>query len=392
MKLVTLLRALLSGTSIVGLSLLLSTGCKPAAASRASLPDEAPRTESGKVIFPPQSSQLHSLRIDPIPAATNLVLTFPGRLTWNENLTVRIFSPFGGRILRSLAETGQRVEPGTPLIVLSSPDFGQAQADARRAATDLALADKNFARLQELFAHGAAAEKDLISAESDRARARAEAERAKTKLAAYGLGDDSIDLNFTLKAPIGGIVVEKNASPGQEVRPDQMLAGIERLAAPILVITDPTQLWLLLDLTESDAVRLREGQELIIHLPNEPETTYRGVLEYLGDGLDPTTRLVRARARIDNHERKLRAEQLVAVEARLDLKAVSVDDNAVFLDGDRYYVFVETSPGSFRRQEVKLGRKREGRVQILAGLKTDDRAVVDGGLLLNQILGQTEIH
>jgi multidrug efflux pump subunit AcrA (membrane-fusion protein) len=83
---------------------------------------------------------------------------------------------------------------------------------------------------------------------------------------------------------------------------------------------------------------------------------------------------------------------LVAAEARLDLKAVSVDENAVFLDGDRYYVFIESSSGSFRRQEVKLGRKREGRVQILSGLKTDDRLVTDGGLLLNQILGQTEIR
>jgi len=391
MKLVTLFRVTLPG-AFIALALPTFTGCRPSVATVASVPDEPPRVEPGKVIFPAQSSQLHSIRIDPVPAATNLVLTFPGRLTWNENRTVRIFSPFGGRILRSLTETGQRVEPGTPLIVLSSPDFGQAQADARRAATDLALADKNFARLQELFAHGAAAEKDLISAESDRARARAEAERAKTKLSAYGLGDDSIDSNFTLKAPIGGIVVEKNASPGQEVRPDQMLAGIERLAAPVLVITDPTQLWLLLDLTESDAVRLREGQEFTIHLPNEPETTYRGVLEYLGDGLEPTTRLVRARARIDNRDRKLRAEQLVAAEARLDLKAVSVDENAVFLDGDRYYVFIESSSGSFRRQEVKLGRKREGRVQILSGLKTDDRLVTDGGLLLNQILGQTEIR
>ncbi len=392
MKLVTLFRSVLPGSCILGLAVVSGIGCKPSAATPAGVPDEAPRTEPGKVIFPPQSSQLHSLRIDPIPGATNLVLTFPGRVTWNENLTVRVFSPFGGRILRILAETGQRVEPGAPLLVLSSPDFGQAQADARRALTDLALTEKNFTRLQELFAHGAAAEKDLISAETDRARARTEAERAKTRLTAYGLGDDSVDSNFTLKAPIAGVVVEKNASPGQEVRPDQMLAGIEKLAAPLLVITDPTQLWLLLDLTESDAVRLREGQEFIIHLPNEPETTFRSVLEYLGDGLDPITRLVRARARIDNHDRKLRAEQLVAAEARLDLKAVSVDDNAVFLDGDRYYVFVESSSGTFRRQEVKLGRKREGRVQILAGLKADDRVVTDGGLLLNQILGQTESH
>lgn len=376
--------------SLGGMALLSGLGCKNAAADATPGSEAPPKVESGKVIFSPNSTQLRSLHIEPTPPATNLTLTFAGRLSWNENLTVRIFSPFGGRIIRLQSETGSHVAQGAPLLVLASPDFGQAQADARRATADLALAEKNYTRLQDLFFHGAAAAKDLLGAETDLARARTEAERSKAKVTAYGLGDISNDSTFTLKSPIAGVVVEKNANPGQEVRPDQMLAGVERLAAPLLVITDPTQLWLLLDLTESDASRLKEGQEFVIHLSGEPEQTFRGVLEYLSDGLDPVTRLVRARARVNNEARQLRAEQLVNAEARLELQTVSVDDNAVFLDGDRYYVFIEANPGTYRRQEVRLGRKRSGRVQILSGLKSGEPVVTDGALLLNQILGQSE--
>ena len=90
--------------------------------------------------------------MQPVPATQ-----LNGRVTWNEDKTVRVFTPFAGRVERILAQPGQSVAKGQALAVIASPDFGQAQADSRRAEGDYALSEKNLARVRELEQNGVAA-------------------------------------------------------------------------------------------------------------------------------------------------------------------------------------------------------------------------------------------
>ena len=184
---------------------------------------------------------------------------------------MRVFSPVAGRVDTVLGVLGQPVTAGTPLARIASPDFGQAQADARRAAGDLQLAERSLNRVRELNAHGAAANKDVEAAEADHTRALSEEERAAARLALYGGSDQAIDQMYALKSPIAGVIVEKNINPGQEVRPDQILANAPQLFAPLFVISDPAKLWLQLDVTELQAPSLTPGQPLKVHSQAFPE-------------------------------------------------------------------------------------------------------------------------
>src|SRR5262249_45751823 len=143
-----------------------------------------------------------------------------------------------------------------------SPDFGQAQADARRAETDFALSEKSLARVRELEENGVAPRKELQSAEADHARARAELQRARGRVRLYGARSDSIDQAYTLSSPITGLVVERNINPGQELRPDQMLGN-----PALFVVTDPEYLWVILDANERDLPAIKLGQIITIRSP-----------------------------------------------------------------------------------------------------------------------------
>src|ERR1700749_2183830 len=105
--------------------------------------------------------------------------------------------------------------------MLWSADFGQAQADASRAATDLRLAERTLNRTRDLLQHGAAATKDVEAAENDYESKVAENERTQAQLRRFGVEQGSIDGLFPLKTPLAGVLVEKTINPGQEVRPDQ---------------------------------------------------------------------------------------------------------------------------------------------------------------------------
>ena len=209
------------------------------------------RAENGQIVVDPGCPQSSSVSVEASVAPAPAVLSLNGRLVWDENVTTRLFTSVAGRGEKVTVEVGQFVKVGDPLVRITSPDYGQIQADSRRAATDLIQMERVLSRTKELFNHGAAAEKDLQAAEADAERARIEKQRAAERLALYGGAENGVDQCYVLKAPLAGIVVEKNISPGAELRSDQMLANVPQVAAPLFVITESVPGVLLLAMMKS---------------------------------------------------------------------------------------------------------------------------------------------
>jgi cobalt-zinc-cadmium efflux system membrane fusion protein len=67
-----------------------------------------------------------------------------------------------------------------------------------------------------------------------------------------------------------------------------------------------------------------------------------------------------------------------------------VSARAVYLKGERHFVFVEEGQGIFARREVKAGPERNGKVLLLEGVQPGQRVVTDGTLLLEQLLQTPE--
>jgi cobalt-zinc-cadmium efflux system membrane fusion protein len=362
----------------------LLTGCH-SGKNEAEVPEA--KADGDTVIMATNSPQLAALTVEPVGADQPAFVALTGRLVWAEDATVRVFTPFGGIVRKLFVDLNQPVAKGVPLAEIQSPDFAQAQSDARKAASDLRRADQTLTRLRELFQHGAAPHKDLESAEADYASAQAEKDRAETRLAIYGATATSTNQSFLLPSPLEGILVERNVTPGQEVRPDQMLANMPQFTAPLFVVTDPGRLWIQIDATELDLPHLRPGRELSFTSRAFPDQTFTGRVDTVSEFIDPSTRTIKVRGTVDNARRQLKAEMFVSV-ALPDGKApgASVPAKAVFLKGDKHYIFIEEQPGRFARQEVQIGPEQNGRVLIVAGAQLGQRVVTEGCTLLQQIL------
>jgi cobalt-zinc-cadmium efflux system membrane fusion protein len=288
-----------------------------------------------------------------------------------------------------LADIGQTVEKNGALAAVESPDFGQAQSDARKAESALKLAEQSLARERELFAHGAAAQKDVEAAEDAEVEAAAEHSRAVARLAAYGATADSVDEIFTLESPLAGTVVDKRVTPGQEIRPDQMLANIPEVTDPLFVVSDPSHLWILIDATELDVVRLQPGREFTFTARAFPDEVFTGHVDKVSGFIDQDTRTIKVRGSVDNPSGKLKAAMFVNVDLASDAApSLCVPAKAVFLKGEKHYVFVEESPGEFARQEVVTGSEQDGRIPIISGLQAGQQVVTEGCILLQQLLGE----
>ena len=342
--------------------------------------DAGPSVRGESVVFSKEAaSSVSRIAVEKVEAAMERDLVLPARITWDEERTVRVFAPFAGRVARMIARPGDRVSVGSPLAELMSPDFGQAQADARKAQAALSLATLALERQKELNAHGVTAAKDLQQAQADEQSARAEADRAVGRLSAYGhvVAGDNV---FVLKSPTAGVVVERHLNPGQELRPDQP-------GDPLFVITDPTHLWVSIDAGEADLANLKPGMPLVITSNQFPDDAFDGTLSQISDFIDPNTRTLKLRGEVPNPNRQLKGEMYVQARIRAPKGAYpTVNAKAVYLSGTKSYVFVRDGANTFTRRQVKTGRTIDGRTPVLDGLRQGEDVVVAGNLMLDQIL------
>jgi cobalt-zinc-cadmium efflux system membrane fusion protein len=354
-------------------------------------PPPGPKVDGAIVAFPTNAPQLASIAVQVAQARTKAVTHVTGRLYWDDNVTVRVFTPVAGRVTALRADLGQTLTKGTPLAEIDSPDFGQALANARTAVGNLAAADKASRRSQELLQHGAAAQKDVEAAEAAHVAALAERDRAEAVLANYGGSDKSTNSVYILRSPIAGTLVEKNINAGQELRADLMLANAPNLFAPLFVVSDPAKLWLQIDVAESDLSSLEPGQHLQITSLAFPGRIFDGMVDNLGAIMDPATRTIKARGVVKNPDKMLKAEMYVLVDvvqapSRAGEMGVEVSSKALIMKGEDSYLFIEEAPGTFERKQVKVGLEQDGKVPVYEGISPGQKVVNEGALLLQALV------
>jgi cobalt-zinc-cadmium efflux system membrane fusion protein len=350
------------------------------------------RVMGERIVLPSGSPQLAALQTAAVSSIAVDSLEVPGRLTWDEDATVRVFAPYAGRIASLAADVGMRVRAGDVLARITSADFGQAQADARRAATDLGQAQRTAIRTHDLFAHGVVARKDVETADADLVRAQTESDRAHARVAPLISDSTAVDGLLALRAPLAGIIVDRNVTPGQEVRPDQMLANAPQLVAPLFTVSDPSRVWVLLDIAERDAPHVRPGMAVTLSTTSVIGRQFSGRVNWVSASLDPVTHTVRARGTVDRPDGLLRPEMLVTVRVAVQVASrMTVPASAVLFSNGQHIVFVDEGAGKLRRCLVTVEPAPRGALGLEGALEPGARVVTSDVLLLEQLF-QTALH
>ena len=364
---------------------LLLAACKPAPVVE--INPFPVKVEKNHLIFTAGDPQLKSISVKQTKENDTVVLHLTGKLVWNEDVTTNVFSPLAGRVASIKGARGQKVKVGDELARITSPDFGQAQADAVKSEADLALAKRVLDRTRDLLKQGVLPQKELDTAQNAFDDAQSERDRAVERLAVWGGRGGDVNGAFALKAPMDGVIVDRSVQPGQEVRSDQMLAGMAVVAAPMFIISDPESLWVYLDVSEQDLSNLQVGQKLEIRSRAYGNQIFPGALTVIGQSLNPDTRTVVARGTVSNPEKLLKAQMYVDVNVITQVpKMPQVPIKAVFLREGKACVFVRASETTFEMRHITTAAEDAGNVFVSQGLKADEAVVSEGALVLESLL------
>ena len=351
-------------------------------------PENKPKAAANHLALAEDASQLAFLKVEtatlvPLPASEPM----NARLVLAEDLTARVFPPLAGRIIALKSAIGDSVSAGTPLAVLDAPDFGQAIADLRKAESDGAQKKKSLVRAQILFAGEALSRRDLEAAEADSQATSAEVERASLRLANLSPPGSRIEgQRLVLRAPLGGIVVDRQANPGTEVRPDSPL--------PLFIISDLKRLWLTIDLPEKTAALATLGAVVNFSVDAFPGENFSARIERVGAMVDAATRRIPVRAGLDNADGRLKPEMFArATISQLVAKdAIRLPVSALLTGGLAAHLFVQTGAREFERRPVNIARQDAEFAYLTpdSGVKPGDKVVIRGALLLASELAQGE--
>ncbi len=339
-----------------------------------------PFVESETISFPGVKKPLNGIKSSSLESGASQILTIPGRLVWDENKTSKVTSPFAGRVHSVNVQLGQKVDSGEVLAIIHSSEFGQAQADAKKSEALATLARSTLTRSKELFEHGVLSKREFDQITADSSQSLAEFDRAASRVKALGGQYKTIDQKFALKTSVSGVVVERNIYPGREISSDIS-------SGAIFTVTDPKNLWAVLEASETDLGKFSEGSEVYLLNNTLPNEKLSAKITHISDFIDPLTRTVKVRVSVPNESMKLKAEMFVQANITLaKVDGVLVPAKAIILVGEKNYVFLETDVNQFTRREVKIGAQFADKSEIIEGVKGDEKIIVDGALYLNEIL------
>jgi cobalt-zinc-cadmium efflux system membrane fusion protein len=365
-----------TGAAVLGIAVVAYLLLNPQTPAKPPVPE--PIVQGEQLRFPAGHPQLALLGTAEAKTAESITIELPARLVWNEERTQRIYPAFAGRVMSLSADIGQSVNAGQVLATLASPEFGAAQADTAKAIADAQVADRALARHQTLFEADVISRKELDSTEAEALRARAELARAQARTRMYGSAQN-VNQQLGLAATVKGVVVERNLSAGQELRPDQGGPGNPAL----FVVSDPSVLWVQIDAREADIASLQPGTKISLTLPNYPDQSFEAKIAATGDFIDSNTRAIKVRAVVDNAKRLLKAEMLGTARIQRKLSAgVLVPSSAVQLRGNQHWTYVQTEVGVYEPRRVKLGYEGIKEVLVVDGVQAGELVVKDNGLLL----------
>jgi cobalt-zinc-cadmium efflux system membrane fusion protein len=367
-------------------AMLILTLGSAAACDRNQDPAASSQPPAGEAWLSPERLAKAGITVNPVAEEPvgNAVVT-SGRVTFDDSRVTHVFAPVNGRVVRVLAQLGQWVERGTPLLAMASPDIGQAFSDLVKAKADLAAAQSEFQRQKELFDAHAGARRDLEAAEDNYRKAQAELERAQQKVSLLAPGADAqVTQDYLLRAPIAGEVIARSINPGTEVQ-GQYSGGT---AVELFTIGELDRVWVLADVYEVDLPKVKKGAPVTAKVVAYPDQGFQGTVDWISGALDPVSRTAKVRCSLPNPGRLLRPEMYATVSIALEgTQALAVPRGAILRLGDRTVVFVEkgqTPKGllRFELRNVKIRDLGGDHVPVIEGLAPGEKVVTTGAIFL----------
>ncbi len=297
-----------------------------------------------------------------------------------QNTGVRLARAEMGRLEDAVEVSGSLAYNDRDVTIVQARTSGIVERVYARAPNDIveegaALADVRvpewYSAQAEFIALSRSGDSTLVAAGRDRLVQLGMPPALIGQLERTGTPQPIVTIHFRRR----GVLQELGVREGMTVMPGQMLARINGLSS----------VWLDAEVPEAQAGGLAVGTPVTATLTAWPNRPYPGRIAALLPEVNREARTVRVRTEISNPDGQLRPGMYarVRIGGGSGRETLVVPSEAVISTGMRNVVIVSADGGRFRPAEVKIGRERDGKSEILAGLRAGEQVVTSGQFLID---------
>ncbi len=347
---------------------------------------EDQHSEEGEIELTAQQMVEHGLKVETVTQGeVNSFVTLPGKLVVNTDQQAHISPNFSGHVEQVNVALGQYVERGQTLAVLSVPELIDQQASLSIAQSSLRLAQQEYEREQQLWSQGISAKQDLQRAENAYRQAQITVQSQQARL--HALGSTGQNGRFVIRAPIPGMISQKDIVVGENVQ----------LADQLFVIENLKDLWLEFNLPNTSNIQFQAGQ-ILNFKTNGSDQNYQAKVQTLNSQADLQTGRLQVRAKVTTQADVLRPNVLVNVfvtDAQAKT-ALRVQKKALQQVEGKPVVFVieseEKGQVHLKAQLIEVGvSSQDGQwLEVISGLTEGQKYIADGSFLLKSELEKDE--
>jgi membrane fusion protein, heavy metal efflux system len=308
----------------------------------------------------------------------NDMVHFTGSIVSSVDGQAQISLPLPGIINKIHYKPGQIISKGSVIFEISGFEFVDLQRDFAESSAIVSRLKSDYLRAKELFKENIATQKDFIYAESNYFAENAKYKALKIKLESTGLDVSKIEKgefysSYCITSPFRGFVASINATIGQYVEPQQMVAEI----------IDDKSFQLRLSVFENNIIKMKAGQMVDFYLNGNKSVKYRATISVVGKTIIPASKSIECYAAIENTNNiNLANNQFVEGEVYAVVDSVPAVPETAIINSENasfllVYVKEINSTYYFKKVKVSKGRNVNSFIE-LTGQLPSNRLLISG--------------
>jgi membrane fusion protein, heavy metal efflux system len=304
-------------------------------------------------------------------------LKLTGKVVADQSKQIQVYPLVGGTTKSVSVELGDYVEKDQVLAVIKSGEAAGYESEFVAAKSNYEIAKKNVQVAEDMYASRLISEKEFLQSKQDFNKAEAELNKSKELQKIYNVGNES---EYTVKAPISGFIIEKNINKDMQLRSDNSIN--------IFTISQLTDVWVLANVYETDIEKIKERDTVYVTTIAYPDKVYKATIDKIYNVLDPETRVMKIRVKLDNADYLLKPEMYanVVVNYAEPERMITIASSALIFDNSNNYVLIYKGGKDFKVQKVDLYKTIGNKSYIHSGLEDGARIVTKNQLLIYNAL------
>ena len=310
----------------------------------------------------------------------NNSITLSGEINFNENTINKVFPRSSGQVIECKVTLGDKVTQGQVLAVIRSADVAGSYADLTVANADVNITKRQLDNTQNLFKNGIASERELNEATQNYEKAKAVKGKIESTLSINGGKNTNAGGTYVLTSPISGYVVEKKVNAGNFIRPD--------MGDYLFTISNLKDVWVYANVFEADISKIKEGYNVQVVTLAYPDKVFTGKIDKISEVLDPTSKAMKVRIKLENPNAILKPEMFakVIVSNKEDKKSLCIPTKALIDQDGKSFVVTYNSKDNMKIAEVNILKTIGDKTYINSGVNEGDKLIITNQLLVFQQL------